>query len=99
MGWDVERRGRDGRSPRFGRRWSETYGYWWRLVYGRERSVPLQMPSSSQVFQAAYQLPHCQPPLATMITPTFVPPCISPPLHPASLSATQTTGSSVTEAQ
>ena len=59
------------------------------------------MPSSSQVIQAAYQLPHSQPPLATfpMTTPTFAPPRISPPLHPASLAVTQTTGSSVIEAQ
>jgi hypothetical protein len=59
------------------------------------------MPSSSQVFQAAYQLPHSQTPLATfpMTTPTFTPLRISPPLPPASITATQTTGSSVIEGQ
>ena len=57
------------------------------------------MPPSSQIFQAAYQLPNSQLPSATfpMTTPAFAPLCSGPPLPP--VSATQTTGQSVIKAQ
>jgi hypothetical protein len=72
-------------------------GPWWWIctsLMGPHRCL------QAQVFQAAYQLPHSQTPPATfpMTTPTFTPLRISPPLPPASISATQTTGSSVIEA-
>lgn len=57
------------------------------------------MPSSSQVFQSAYQL-NSQPPLITLpminSTSTFLPPRSLPP---ASLTATQSNGGSSVEAQ